>query len=384
MIKVSTTFLLIVILKQLVFAQEMEVIGTYQSEDTIYDMQIQGEYAYLASRDAGFEIIDISEPENPYKIAGLTDGRAILLCVEDDRAYVYFYCYAYSLEIIIYDISEPNNPYHIGDYDPESPIWDIACHDTLLLTAHLSYGLNIMNVSQAYDPYLLSNVETPEQNEGTYYIFVNSPYCYAGCGAYMWSGITQVINFSNPCEPIVELEFVTGSYGSLKVIDNIGFLATAGEFIWSFEIYDFSVPSNPVTIGQYFGYGGSVGDICISNDYAYIHSYYGNIIILDISDFSNPTYVGFYNPDWDWNCYCIDCSNEYIYLGAENNLLILRHTPTRIDEKNNVPTHTELLQNYPNPFNAQTTISFSLEHIRQSFYYLECRRFAIGDIFCPA
>jgi len=370
LIAIIFTFLLL----DQIAAQEMEIVGTYESEGNICDIQIRGNYVFLASGEADFEIIDVNDPQSPCRIGQYQDYRnALLLAIERNRAYIYLWAAYEPLEIAILDISDYSNPQYLGAYypenSPENRIRDIACSDTLLFTANFYDGMKIINVADPGYPYIISAVLPPdvEYGTGTTYLFTDPPYCYVGCfNDFMWYGYTQFINILNPADPVVVSEFTTGSFGSIIVRENIGYLASYDEVYTRFDIYDLSDPSTPNVMGSYRNFVNSViavEDLCVNNDQAFLLLNFNGqatyIKILDLSDPANPVLEGAYNPGEYFQC--IDCSEDYFFVGTDNNLRIMRYVPTTINNNSVNKFHYNFnLIAFPNPFNVQTTISFSL------------------------
>jgi len=366
--KAFLTFFITISFIQCIFAQEFELIGTYQSEGTIFDIQVIGNYAYLASGDAGFEIVDISEPENPVQVVSYSiDKSAQLIFIENEHTYIYFASLQDTFGVAVFDITDLKYIKYLGSYYPANQVRDIAAADTLLFLACMNTGLEIVNVSSPANPVLLSTVEAPELYTSTEYLFINPPYCYTSCSSDKMGGAAQVVNISNPVNPIVEYEFKTRIFSDLIVVDSVGYIASPDRSS-IFNVYNLSTPSNPIRLGQYQIDKDeaikSIYDICIVNDYAFLLFNWNQTIIridiVDMSDPNNPSFAGIYNPENNVNC--LDCSDDFIFLGAEHNLQIIKYAPAEVGQNNSDSIQTNLKTVYPNPFGPTSRISFSLGH----------------------
>jgi len=360
----------ILTLNALTFAQEFEIIGVYESEGTISDMQVIGNHAYLASGDAGFEIIDLDDPENPNRVGHYADFRsACQVAVCGDNAFVYFFRYPEPRCIKFLDISDIENPQFMGSYSPELWFVHFACSDSYIYTTHSYMGTDIVDVTDPGDPVVIGNIPAPDTlyGTGTTYVFADPPYCYVGnSNQFMWYGIVQFVNIENPAQPEILYEDTTSTFSTVVIQDTIGYVVSSA-MITYIDIYNISDPSNPLLIGQYSrGYQEDtkfIYDFCIIDNLAYalFGQYGGNWFeVYDLTDLSDPFLLHTFDLGDDINC--IESYGEYFIIADDNQLKIMRSIPTDIRENpdNTLPKQKSFL-NHPNPFNAQTTISFSLE-----------------------
>jgi hypothetical protein len=137
------------------------------------------------------------------------------------------------------------------------------------------------------------------------------------------------------------------------------------------QILDISDPSNPVFVGN-FATSDKVKDVYISGIYAIVtceHAIYpatSGIQIIDISDRSNPIFIESY--DTPGSAEGIFVNGDLIYVADGSSLQILRFDfQTGHIENALLPSELALGQNYPNPFNAACVISYNLPvrmHVR--------------------
>jgi len=88
-------------------------VGSYNTPNFAYGVEVVGNYAYVADYSAGLQIIDVSDPANP-TLAGSynTPGSSFGVTVSGNYAYV-----ANSPTLQIIDISNPANPVYAGSYN---------------------------------------------------------------------------------------------------------------------------------------------------------------------------------------------------------------------------------------------------------------------------
>ncbi|MFN5064674.1 MAG: Calx-beta domain-containing protein [Aphanizomenon sp.] len=208
------------------------------------NLQIVGNYAYVATGSDGLEIIDISDPTNPiikgrwnYNITSglVTSGSVYSVQVIGNYAYA-----ASSRGLEIIDISNPTAPTLKGNYNDS--VWNVS-----------GFGRRVQ---------------------------VLNDYAYMAAGD---SGL-QIIDISNPSNPTLKGNYDTGYANNVQVIGNNAYVADVS----GLQIIDISNPSNPTLKGNYnitdFTY-----DVQVLNDYAYIATGDSGLRIIDISNPSNPS-----------------------------------------------------------------------------------------------
>jgi hypothetical protein len=105
---------------------------------------IDGDYAYLANDNGGFQVVDISDPANPSHAGGCrTPGAPLDLAIVGDFAFVADN--EAGLQII--DVSDPSRPKHRGFYDTPGPAGRVEIAGDLAFVADGTLGgLQIVEV----------------------------------------------------------------------------------------------------------------------------------------------------------------------------------------------------------------------------------------------
>lgn len=137
------------------------VVGRYQTGDVFVDIEIRGQYMYLAVRDKGLEVIDISDPSNPVPIGHLYEPGTYsqewmgYSCLEVDRNYAFIGQSEHEVKII--DVAEPTHPTKIAAIALNRHVADICVLDSLLVLSAMN-ELSFYDLSDIRKPTKLSSV----------------------------------------------------------------------------------------------------------------------------------------------------------------------------------------------------------------------------------
>ncbi|MCP4581537.1 MAG: hypothetical protein GY839_07940 [candidate division Zixibacteria bacterium] len=303
----------IVLFTSSLYAQNIELIGSYDTPGQAQGIFIAGDLAYIADGEAGLQIIDISDKANPALTGNYaTSDKAHDVYVENDFAYIA--ADHAGLEII--DITDPANPVFTGEYDTPCNTQNVIIGDGIAYLADIYGGFITLNISNPSQPELLASFNEVSVRNFT----IRDNLAYLAVSVF---GII-IIDILNPAE----LVRVGGLYlppyhtaGSIDIKDEYAYLACGDEGIWTIDISD---PANPEVVAQTPTQGRAV-DICILNEYAYVADSDGGLIVFDISEPAYPMPVGLYQPDDE--ALAVEVNNEFIYAAYENDgLLILQFT----------------------------------------------------------
>ncbi|MDM3856987.1 MAG: FG-GAP-like repeat-containing protein, partial [Aphanizomenon gracile PMC649.10] len=295
----------------------------------VYSVQVIGNYAYAASI-RGLEIIDISNPTAPtlkgnYNVSGFSRGVQVL----NDYAYMA----AGDLGLQIIDISNPSNPTLKGNYDT-GPANDVQVIGNNAYVADVS-GLQIIDISNPSNPTLKGNYNI---TDFTYDVQVLNDYAYIATGD---SGL-RIIDISNPSNPSLQASYVTKREAyNVGLVGNYAYVS--GDR--GLEIIDISNPSSPTLKGYY-----NSGNMQVVGNYAYVAGTFG-LQIIDITDITKAIPKG--NYDTGNYAQSVQVVDNYAYVSASDaGLQIIDITdPTKPILKGNYDTpgyahNVQLLGNY--------------------------------------
>jgi len=256
----------------------------YAAPSSAIRVAVAGDYAYVADKDGGLHIIDVTNPARPTK-AGFYDMWCPWpddVAVAGDYAYVAGAC----SDLIIINVADPWQPTEDGSFHSDRSPTDFQSVATIGDYAYVvadNSGLSIIDVS---DPRQLAEVGFCETPGSAGDVAVVGDYAYVADGS---KGL-RAINVADPTAPT--------EVGSCQVFgDNENprearRVAVAGEYAYvatreAVCIVDIADPARPVEIS--FTTGGN--DVAVAGGYAYIAAESG-LHIIDVADPALPLEVG--------------------------------------------------------------------------------------------
>jgi len=344
------------------YGQNVEFVASYHTPGTPRGVFVSGHYAYVADYTGGLQILSVLDPYNPEPVGSLqTEYPAVDVMVSGDYAYVnegacgWGFCFG---DIEIIDVSNPAGPDSVGGagggfasgfsvegdyiYGSSIPSPINGSNVLYIIDAALPDSTFLVNY---YEPYC-------EYDGGVSFdvIFVSGSFLYTNCAADF-----QIWEISDP-----DSAHIVGSFSGNCSIDYF----TSGDYVYEacgdggLGIVNVSNPSDPYFVGT-FDTRGPARDVFISGHYAYVAERDSGIQIFDISEPENPVLAGGYDtPGYARRVFAQD---DFIYVADTTSLMILRFNPqTDIAETEDLPRQLALNQNFPNPFNASTKIDFDI------------------------
>lgn len=206
-------------------------IGSY----SVYglDVDVSGDYAFVASQWNGLVVVDVSTPSTPTLHGSYTtSGSAQGIVVSGNLAHV-----AQGYEgFAVIDVTDPANPTELGSYDTASSTSGVdVVGDYAYLAVGGLTGLVIIDVSNPATPFEQGAYATPGQAED---VVVAGDYAYV---ADRTAGLT-IIDVSDPANPSLASR-VMGSWAAyaVAVAGNYAFV-NAGSVVYRVDIED---PTSP-------------------------------------------------------------------------------------------------------------------------------------------
>jgi hypothetical protein len=196
-----------------------ETVVSHRLSGACYDIEIIGDYAYLACWDGGLQIYDISIKTSPDSVGGISSLSGVSnLFISDDYAYVADYYDG----LYILDITDTANPAILGNYDLGLYVGRICQVGSYVYLGTASYGIRIIDVSDPTNPDSVGYYHTP---------LSASAMAYAGGYLYLCSGNFIILDVRNPLIPLELCMYPPwiGSIYALSVAKEYAYLNLFGD-----------------------------------------------------------------------------------------------------------------------------------------------------------
>ncbi len=317
-------------------------------------LQVSGDFAYIVDMgdyfDGGLNIVDISDPSNPYPRGNYAIGFpsfSFLLAVKDNHAYI---PEAVNDILHIVDISNPDLPVYAGEY--AAPVEDLFAGDPYTYLA-VGNTLQITDLRVPSSPSLLSSISLGTEDGSK--ICVADEHAFIGNSA----GEVWIVNVSDSLNPQIVTSFsAAGEVTGILAAEELLYVVS----LELLQIVDISVINAPQIIGSYYDSDLSCyTNIHVDGGYAYIANLIGGFLEIDVSNPAAPFREEFFQTA-GW-CRGLAFADDYLYVSTDCSFQILKNEllGIRDDDDNSSGNATEYeLSTYPNPATNSVTISFNL------------------------
>ena len=306
-------------------------------------VQVSGNYAYVADRDMGMSVIDISNPVKPvevgfYPLPGIFKLQA-------SGHYVYFAAsyHVYNMPeyegLYVLDVADPTQPVEIASYAAfYLRDFTIGGQYAYLVGGGHSYqestaSLRILDISHPNDLIEVGVYSTPSPYDPQKIaLSANYAYIYVeGSVQRVWTGALLVVDIANPGAPaevgLHQTELLDND--NMAISDN--FLYSTGHY--GLQVFDFSDPSMPVE-AETSGIDWWVRDLQLINNRAYLASGF-ELTLLDISDPGQPTPISTFESTVTQPG-VLAATNDYAYIADDDGLHIFDVTDPASPEMVNI------------------------------------------------
>ncbi|MEW6295536.1 MAG: VWA domain-containing protein [Candidatus Diapherotrites archaeon] len=243
------------------------LVGTYNTPGTAYNVDKNGIYAYMADGWWGLRIVNVSNPASPSS-TGSYNSPGTAYGVAYDNSYAYLADGGSGLQVV--NVSNPANPSQTGNYNTPGTSYQVAVSGNYAYVADGTSGLRIVNITNKSNPTSQGSVGTSNAQD----IVLQGNYAYVADGS---AGL-RVINVSNPSSPTISGTYNTpGTAYGIDIVDTNAYVAdnTGG-----LQIIDVSNPAAPSLLRNiptpYAFY-----DVRVSGNFAYLATNMG-LITLDL------------------------------------------------------------------------------------------------------
>jgi len=274
------------------------------------NVDVAGDYAYVAAGSAGLVVLDVSDRRNPVIVATLdTPGNANDVRVVGTTAYVADG--DSGLQII--DVSTPGSPALLGSLDTPGDAYDVVVRDTRAYVADGFAGLRIIDVSDPSAPTTLGAIGSPSNSTG---VDVSGDLAVVANGRSV-----QIVDVSIPATPTnvgsVALPIGTNAL-DLEVRNRFAYVATFGRGLL---LIDFSTPTTPQVLASDTSF--SLNDIALAGRYAVGAEFvFGNYSpIFDLNDPGSPFFTAplFLSASLSYRGTGLAVTSQHVYITAAAN-----------------------------------------------------------------
>lgn len=295
-------------------AAPTEIFYQDSTHNSVRDLTVSGNYAYLSKDYDGIYILDISNPSRPEAIGSydLTYAQDLFLSGK------YLYTAGYHDGLIILDVSDPSSPRKVNEMKRDGAVLQLYIKDQYLYLLVNDYGVEIYDVTTPASPVKVGTLPLSEEADWWEGIIVNGNYAY--CAYYNdYLNKFLVIDVSDPTTPVK----VEEGLGSGLNINGNYLYAPEGINQRKIHIYDISDPTSLVEVATYDMFHG--GSMAFNGDYAYIIDLWRGFHVLDVSTPSSFSLVGSYAGPFLRG---LKSQGDYIYAIGETKFLIFKASLT--------------------------------------------------------
>lgn len=299
-------------------------VGRYQAPGRPTGVKIVGNYAYLLWRVCDYPpclgrliLLDISNPARPalLKIYGDLNARDI----DISGNYAYLAAGADGLHVL--DISNPAVPVEVGYLYIASP--DTRAIKVINTYAYLlSYtSLKIVDLSDPTRPVELD-----------YTAYTGAPHlAAAGHYLYLTGPVSrlEIFDISTPTQPVEVPGEAWNSYQAshIQIRDNLAYLAAGPAGL---HMVDISQPAAPEAVSS-FGAPGFAQGVAVADGYAYVADRFQGLRIFDIAGLAQPVEVAFYRRPGGAQQVAVKDHYAYVTFGNCDNRFYRRDVPDRCE-----------------------------------------------------
>ncbi|MBY9012967.1 MAG: hypothetical protein KGD70_11390 [Candidatus Lokiarchaeota archaeon] len=272
------------------FSFNTSELGQIFSGGVVTDVEIEGDIAYVVdsadNNPSGLVIVNISNPYHPYILGSYyQSGLPYAVDVVGDIAVLA----NIFVGVEILNISDLTNPVKTDQYTGSGAAFDVQVVGEITYVADWSRGLVLLNIS---DPSHVSEISRFSISGACTQVYVDNGIAYITDHHISYTGI-RLINVSNPQSP-----FQVGSYAPADidfwnpyVHEKVIYVANHGNNGGELHVLSANNYSQISPLGV-FDDGGLIYAAFTSSNKVYAADYQYGLIIIDMTDFSNPVVIG--------------------------------------------------------------------------------------------
>jgi hypothetical protein len=276
---------------------EPEIIGRAESTNYI-NFEAKGDYLFGLYQDDyvnyGIRVVDISDKTNPHIESSIEFiGISMAWGFDIEGNYAYAGCYGDGVKI--YNISDPANVVYEGGFSGPATVYGVAVIDNYLYAA-CDTMLNVINVTNPSSPTYVATA-----NANCLDIEVKGNYAYA---LHFMEGFT-IVDITNPASPVVKGNVSEWLEGAIAVGDDYAYVTNGPD---GFYVIDIRNVNDPEIVRQCWT--EDAADAMINGNYLFLCDAQGGFKTFNISSPNNPI---FFSELKAYNPAKLDSNNRYVF-----------------------------------------------------------------------
>jgi hypothetical protein len=282
--------------------QKLEEVARYEGL-VPRDLDIIGDYAFVAAGNNGLRIIDVSNPIKPVVVGEAEAGDARGVAVRGD--YVYLADGERGLQVV--NITAPVSPISLGSRLAGQPA-GVAVRGEYAYVADADRGLRVYDVSSAREPRRVNILEG----------FTALGMTLVGRTALIPAGANGLVlvDLERPESPRLQAQLDLGDIRRVAVEDD---LACVSDSQGNLTLIDISDPSAPSVLSNIPG--ANAGYLEIRNGYVFVSSISGG---LSVYDARNPREPRFFESSALGDLGSLAFKTDYLYAGTPSGIMVIQ------------------------------------------------------------
>jgi len=295
-------------------------LGEYSARSYAHQLNVVGDYVYIAYGLSGLRIIDATNITHPslagvYMMGDFSQKLPVTHLAAGNSHALVFSATDNTFELV--DISEPYRMFRVyaGSGDLGDSVGKVTLSSSLLYVLRDGRYLDVFNVSDSSDPEVIGSVAIGMNSWERFFavsrVVDNRLYISGSNGFY-------VVDVSNPSNPQVVGSLTEGRFGAGGYVAEV---SASGDLVYSdfygpLRVINVSNPSVPQLVGDRIPLTGASNGVDLVGNLLYVASGYSGLQIVNVSDPNNPQIVGA-GVDTPGRAYDLVFSANLVYL-ADN------------------------------------------------------------------
>ncbi len=254
-------------------------VGFFDTAGTSYNIAISGDHLFLADGTNGMRIIDITDPTMPGEVGSVPTDRSILaVAASGDHAYHA----GYWGDLHILDVTNPAAPIETSVFDLSGDSYGMTMSGNFVFVAHSQF-LTVIDVTDPGNPFQPDN----DLLSGTAMsVTMSGEHAFVGAS----DGGLEIVHFSMVDTTLTWIaRFDTEGMASDAAVG--GELAFVSDRSEGLRVVDIATIADPAELGS-FETAGQIQSVAVANNLAFLGDRQRGLHIVDFLNRSNPVRIG--------------------------------------------------------------------------------------------